>query len=463
VAKNSVLGAKKYFLILGDIFILYFSLWLTLIIRYGDKYDNELWLRHLWPFTLVFLVWLVIFYIDDLYELNLRQGLANILSRIIRDILIGGILAIIFFYLGENRLFAIKPQTVLLINGGIAVISIYLWHIAFDSFIKLSKTNSLVIIGFNPLIQEVIEEIKKRPQLGFQLKHIIIEDNNINIPDNLKSVTIYDHFENLKNICLNNKINTIVSNIHPRDNNSLSKSLFDCLPLQINFFDIANFYEKITGKIPVTTIEQIWFLENLEESNKKFYERTKRVFDLILSFILFTLSLPFIPLIALIIKLSSKGKVFFTQIRVGKNGQTFKVIKFRTMFENAETNGPQWATTNDSRITKVGRLLRKTRIDEIPQLLNIIKNEMSIIGPRPERPEFIEQLQNQIPFYKERLLIKPGLTGWAQVAGPSYGGSKEESLEKLQYDLFYIKNRSLTLDLSILLKTIRIVLSRQGQ
>jgi len=133
------------------------------------------------------------------------------------------------------------------------------------------------------------------------------------------------------------------------------------------------------------------------------------------------------------------------------------------MIHNAENNGPQWAAKNDHRITSIGGFLRKTRIDELPQLFNVLKNEMSLIGPRPERPEFVEQLETQIPFYKERLLVKPGLTGWAQVVGPAYGGSKEESLEKIQYDLYYIKNRSLGLDLSILLKTIRIVLSRRGQ
>ena len=226
---------------------------------------------------------------------------------------------------------------------------------------------------------------------------------------------------------------------------------------------MASFYEKITGKIPVATIEQIWFLENLSEGSKKFYEVLKRFFDLVFSLVFLIFSLPIIPLIALLIKLDSPGAVFFRQIRTGKEGNPFWAIKFRTMVDKAETNGPQWATKNDPRVTRLGRFLRKTRIDEIPQLLNVLRGEMSLIGPRPERPEFVEQLQNEIPFYKERLLIKPGLTGWAQVVGPNYGGSISESLEKLQFDLFYIKNRSLTLDLSILLKTIKTVLSRSGQ
>jgi exopolysaccharide biosynthesis polyprenyl glycosylphosphotransferase len=204
-------------------------------------------------------------------------------------------------------------------------------------------------------------------------------------------------------------------------------------------------------------------LENLTENNKKLYEITRRIYDICFSILLLAVTLPFTPLIALIIKISSKGPVFFTQIRTGKDGKTFRAIKFRTMVTNAETNGPQWATKNDSRVTGAGRFLRKTRIDEIPQLINVLTNEMSLIGPRPERPKFVEELEKEIPFYKERLLVKPGLTGWAQVAGPAYGGSKEESLEKLQYDLYYIKNRSMALDISIVLKTVKTILTRRGQ
>jgi len=243
----------------------------------------------------------------------------------------------------------------------------------------------------------------------------------------------------------------------------LLKNLFSCLPLQINFYDIATFSEKISGKIPVNTLEQMWFLENLTKIRSPFYQNSKRIFDLTLSILILIVALPLLPVIILAIKLSSRGPIFFQQKRVGKNSKIFTIIKFRSMFIDAENQGAQWATKNDPRVTKIGRIMRKTRIDEIPQLLNVIKGEMSLIGPRPERPEFVEQLHQEIPFYKERLLVKPGLTGWAQVEGPNYGGSKNESLEKLQYDLFYIKNQSFGLDLSITLKTIKTILTRKGQ
>ena len=165
----------------------------------------------------------------------------------------------------------------------------------------------------------------------------------------------------------------------------------------------------------------------------------------------------------MLIAVDSKGAIFFKQIRTGHDGKNFTAVKFRSMYQNAEQNGPEWAKKNDPRVTRIARFFRKTRIDEIPQLWNILRGEMSFVGPRPERPEFIEKLSAEIPFYKERLLVKPGLTGWAQILGPAYGGSREESLIKLQYDLYYIKNRNFFLDLGIILKTLNTVLKGSGQ
>ncbi|MDX9893249.1 MAG: sugar transferase [Patescibacteria group bacterium] len=462
MAKNSLFGTKKYLLIAGDIIILYFSLYLTLIIRYGQDFTTNLWSQHLVPFTVVFLIWLIISYIDDIYELNFTQGKLGLLVKLLRTMAIGSGLSIVFFYLGQNRLFTIKPQTVLAINIILASILIYLWHLVFLGLTKSSKiANRVIIIGFNSLAKEIIDKIDKNPHLGLQLVAILSEPNE-EIPQKFQPLIINRQIGELKNICEQKKVDIIVSITNPRGDNLLSQSLFECLPLKINFFEIASFYEKIMGKIPVNTIEQIWLLENLSEGNKKSYEYFKQISDIGLSIIMLLLSLPFIPLIILAIKIDSRGPIFFTQIRTGKLGKNFLAIKFRTMVQNAEVNGAQWAVKNDPRVTRLGKFLRQTRIDEIPQLINVLRGEMSLIGPRPERPEFIEQLQQEIPFYKERLLTKPGLTGWAQVVGPAYGGSKEESLEKLQYDLYYIKNRSLALDISIILKTIKIVLARKG-
>ena len=449
MATATVSSSKKYVLMFGDILILYFSLLLTLLIRYSSDYQTALWNQHLLPFTVVAIIFIAVFYIDDLYEPVFSTARASLLGRIIRNVIIAVIVSFGFFYLGQDRLFSIKPQRVILIDAAIFTVVSYVWHSVFISLTKSAKVaNNILYIGQNQLVDEITQAINSNPQLGFKVKATLNQSDN---------------FDDLKQRCLDEKINTIVSTIHPRDNASLAKNLFDCLPLKINFFNITNFYEKIIGKVPVTTVEQVWFLENLSESNKNLYEVVKRVFDILLSLVLLVGALPFVPVIALMIKLSSSGPIFFVQTRTGKQGKDFKAIKFRTMVANAETNGAQWATKNDPRVTALGKIMRQTRIDEIPQLINVIKGEMSMIGPRPERPEFVEELEKQIPFYKERLLVRPGLSGWAQVAGPAYGGSREESLEKLQYDLFYIKNRSFGLDLSIALKTIKTIITRKGQ
>lgn len=462
MAKHPTLGNKKLVLLLGDVAILYLSLWITLFFRYGENFSSSVWSEHLLPFTVVFGLLLVIFYIDDLYQIELWHGNISVVTRLLRDVIIGGFFSVVFFYIGQNRLFSIRPQTVLVLMLLISGAVIFVWHVL---FLKLTRTRGsvrgIVVVGYNSLVEEIIQRLEKLPQLQLSVKAIIPTadyiSQNINIP------TVNLPISELKNICKQYHTHIIISTVHPRTNSELSKSLFECLPLKLAFYDVATFYEKITGKIPVTSIEQVWFLENLTEDNKKVYESVKRLFDIIISLSLLVLFLPFAPFIALAIKLKDYGPVFFTQIRTGKENIKFTAIKFRTMVNDAEKSGPVWAAKNDPRVTTFGKFLRKTRIDEIPQLINVIKGEMSLIGPRPERPEFIEQLSEKIPFYKERLLVKPGLTGWAQVYGPAYGGSAEESLEKLQYDLFYIKNRSFGLDISITLKTIKTILLHKGQ
>ena len=240
------------------------------------------------------------------------------------------------------------------------------------------------------------------------------------------------------------------------------KRFYEALPLGISILDFPDFYETVAEKIPVSVISESWFLVNLVEINKRLFESFKRIFDIALSIILGVPTMFLFPIIGAVIKISGDGSIFYRQKRVGKNGKIFEIVKFRTMEENAEKNGAQWAIANDPRATKAGKILRKTRLDELPQLWNILRGDMSFIGPRPERPEFIAELQKQIPHYAMRHLIKPGLTGWAQIKFP-YAASVEDAMEKLQYDLYYIKHRSLVLDFGVVLKTIKIVLSRGGR
>ena len=220
-----------------------------------------------------------------------------------------------------------------------------------------------------------------------------------------------------------------------------------------------NFYEKITGKVLINLLGRNWFLENITQENQEWFIISKRIIDILLALFFGLIALLILPFIALAIKLESKGPLIYKQSRVGLNNKIFTLYKFRSMTKNAEVGGIQWAKKNDDRITRVGKFIRKTRIDEIPQFVNIIKGDMSFVGPRPERPGFVTTLKEEIPFYNERHLVKPGLTGWAQINFP-YGASVSDAKQKLQYDLFYIKNESIALDISIILKTINTVFNK---
>ena len=443
---NLLFKSKKILLLLGDILILEISLYLTLLARNYGELSAESLFNHQTAFFFIFIVWLVVFYISDFYELKSSHNNFTLFSNLVRVFIINGILAVLMFYFLAPLFPYIKPQKVLIIDLLISLSLIFGWRKIFYGLIKSPQiSNRTLIIGESDLAKDLIKEIKSRPQLGYQAELLS------QIPTDLK------------NYCIENKIDVLVINKELNYNDQEAPKIFDCLSLGIDIYNLTGFYELITQKIPVTDIDMSWFLENLSENSKKSYEIAKRFLDIIMASIGLILSLPLLPLIAIIIKTESNGQVIFKQIRVGQNGKNFLAMKFRSMISDAEKNGAQWATKNDPRVTRWGKIMRKTRLDEIPQLINVLKGEMSLIGPRPERPEFIDSLSKQIPFYKERLLIKPGLTGWAQLMGPTYGGSEKESLEKMKYDLYYIKNRSLILDLSIILKTIRVVLSRKGQ
>jgi exopolysaccharide biosynthesis polyprenyl glycosylphosphotransferase len=233
----------------------------------------------------------------------------------------------------------------------------------------------------------------------------------------------------------------------------------------VSIFDAPVFYKELKGKVPVSYVGESWFLfyNQGESFMPGYWKNIKRVIDLVFSILPLILLSPFFLIISLAIKLDSKGPVFFKQERLGVHEKPFQVYKFRTMVDNAEKeSGPKWSSTKDPRITMVGRFMRKTRMDEIPQFINVIRGDMSLIGPRPIRKHFADILAEKFPFYRIRFLVKPGLTGWAQVKG-DYSGSEEGQFEKLQYDLFYIQHQSLIMDFLIFLKTIQTIITRPGE
>ncbi|MFH1671583.1 MAG: sugar transferase [Candidatus Portnoybacteria bacterium] len=444
-------NTKKITLLFGDILILYLSLWLTLLIRYGGSFNYERWQQHFWSFTIIYFFWLIIFYITGLYELTLARNNIDFYSLLFKVIGINASLAVAFFYFIPY--FGITPKTNLFLSLAVFIVFFSLWRQGYNRLLKAEALiNNVLIISEsskNKETKQIIKLIKSNPQLGYRVIRTIQ-------PSEIK--TAFDLLE----MATQKNIRTIITAIDPHSDSKLVQSLYQCLPLKIHFSDLPSFYEKILGKVPISSIGEIWFLENLTESQKNFYEAAKRVLDMLGSMVFGLISLPFYPFFALAIKIDTPGPVFYKQRRISQDGQIFKVVKFRSMVEEAEKDGAQWADQQDHRITKVGNFIRKTRLDELPQLWNILIGQMSFIGPRPERIEFVQQLEKEIPYYQIRHIVKPGLTGWAQV-NFRYGASIEDSIEKLQYELYYIKHRSFILDLSILLKTIEIVLKGGGR
>ncbi|MDD5295210.1 MAG: sugar transferase [Patescibacteria group bacterium] len=448
---------KKIILLAGDIGILYLSLYLTLLIRYCDKPTSSLWQSHVWPFTIIFAAWILIFYISNLYDLNLAANNANFFRLTAKGLLITGLLSVAFFYLTPQ--ISIAPKRNLLIYVVIFAVLFSLWRQFFNWSLKsyLPK-NNIAFVGLNNQVLELIKELKQKPHLGYSVA-FVVDDKNTG-RESIEGIQIFNDVSRLYSLISSKKITNIILTSDPHQSEELRTVLFGCLPLKISYTSLPNFYENITGRVPIESINQMWFLENLSEGRKSLFGFTKRLYDFTLALLILFGTLIFWPVIGIIIKLGSKGPIFFRQTRTGKGNKPFKIIKFRTMTVMNNNFSP--TAKDDNRITKFGSFLRKTRIDEIPQVINILSGEMSFVGPRPERPELIEELEGKIPFYNERLLVKPGITGWDQISGEYHSPSQEDTLKKLQYDLFYIKNRSIYLDISILLKTITTIISHKG-
>ena len=446
---------KKLTLLIVDILLLYLSLTLTLRLRYGYL-DQKIWSEHAWPFSIIFVIWLIVFFINGLYEVRKAKEAYKFYGQLVNNLLINALLAVSFFYLIWGHFSTIRPQTNLILLIIIFAVLWIVWRKIFFQLISSSKlANNLAIVGINSESLLLAEEIITKPQLSYKLKLIINPDFST-IPEKFQIIPTSKDLANLKNELVKHHINTVVVTNNPKYSPDVARYLFESIDLKINYFNLTDFYEKITGKIPVTSLERNWFLENLGQKNNQWFLLVKRIYDIVFASFFGLISLLFLPIIALCIKLESKGPLIYKQKRIGLGGKEFYAYKLRSMIKDAEKNGAQWAQKKDKRITTVGRFIRKTRLDEIPQFFNIIKGEMSFVGPRPERPEFVATLKQEVPFYNERHLIKPGLTGWAQI-NFHYGASVADAKEKLQYDLFYVKNQSITLDISIILKTINTI------
>jgi len=431
---------KIFFLCAGDIIALYAALFLTLIIRYWSGFYGEFIGAHFTPFTIIFIPWLVIFYIAGLYDLRRLRNNIEFLKTLALSLGTNAIVAALLFYLVPS--FGITPKTNLFIFIIIfAIVEIY-WRRLFNRLTAEGEApNRVLLIGNGATAAEIETGIVENPQFGYAIVARITEDAASKSPADLRT------------IAAEHRVNLIVVPRELKRKNTLAPTLYELFGRGILIMDLDNFYEIILRRIPLEDVEETWFLENIEGA-AKFYDQFKRAFEFILAIVIGLILLPVEILIAAIVVLTSPGPVIYKQKRVGIRGVEFTLYKFRTMRADAERAGAQWAAQNDARVTSFGKFLRKTHLDELPQLWNVIKGDLSFVGPRPERPEFVGKLKAQIPFYGVRLLVTPGVTGWAQIHHRA-DLTIEDVKQKLQYDIYYLKNRSPILDLAVILKTLK--------
>ncbi|MFN3468649.1 MAG: TIGR03013 family XrtA/PEP-CTERM system glycosyltransferase [Novosphingobium sp.] len=304
-----------------------------------------------------------------------------------------------------------------------------------------------------------LRKLGERPEAGFAIVGYIGMSSAAPV---VEEAIHRDAINNLTRYVENLGVSEVVLALEERRNALPLKDLLRIKTTGVHVNDFSTFMERETGRVDLDTVNPSWLIfSDGFSSGRALSSAAKRIFDIVASLLLLVLTLPVIVLFALLVKIDSKGPAFFRQTRVGLYGQTFELIKLRSMRIDAEANGAQFAQQNDPRVTRIGRIIRNLRIDELPQTWSVLKGEMSFVGPRPERPEFVADLEDKLPYYAERHMVKPGITGWAQINYP-YGASLEDSRHKLEYDLYYAKNYTPFLDLLILLQTLRVVLWHEG-
>ena len=419
---------------LGDILMFFLSMIIVLYGRYGNSNFITQFLFHLNPFLVVLALWLVIFYISNLYTYKAFSNILEITKRLSVTVLISFFITITIFYT-FSRFFELTPKANLIMLTIIFGILDIIWrYLLRRIFIRKEHLSNILMLASSPLVKTVTEYINANPQLGYSLYFF-------NTDMNLLAETIRK-----------NSIDSIVINGQSLKDSTVAKILYTLLPKQVEIVMFSDFYESLFGCVPLSEIEEEWFIREITK-NKSTYESAKRLSELFLIILTAPISISLGIIISLLIKTSSRGTVIYKQERIGKSNKPFMLYKFRTM--KTDQSGPLWTTKNDDRLTNVGKFLRYIHLDEIPQLFNVLRGDISFVGPRPERTE-LAKIYEQIPYYEIRHIIKPGITGWAQL---NYKASTsiDEAQKKFQFDLYYMKNRSFVLDLFIILKTIRTI------
>ncbi len=455
-------------LIIADIAIIYLAIILALYLRLGWE-GTAFQIREnnaLNKVALAASVCLITIYLYDLYDYAVMNNRREALLRLIQAMGIAWTFLAIVFYLVPPLLMG---RGTLIYSVVITLVLLLIWRTLIHFLTGHPDLGEkILIIGAGKAAVETANVVFQRRDAGYRVVGFIaVEDvgsgDSRRSAAELGNAQILGTVDELEQIVVEKKIDRIVVALAQRRGNFPTEVLLRMsLENNVNIEECASFFERITGQVHLDMLRPSWLIFSGRTRDTRLTVVFREIVNRCLALIGLILSFPLAILTALIIKLESKGAVFYKQERVGKDGSVFELIKFRSMRFDAEADGkPVWAASDDDRATVVGRLIRKIRIDEIPQFWNIIKGEMSFIGPRPERPHFVSELAREVPFYEHRHLVAPGLTGWAQIKYP-YGASFEDARQKLQYDLYYIKNQSLALDVIIVFETIKTVLFGKG-
>lgn len=391
----------------------------------------------------------------EIYNQEKLDRKKDIILKIAIEILIS------FFIL--SSLYYIIPE--IMLGRGLLLISLlafgsfqFLWHVSYRVLKPLRFASNVIILGTGPLAQKIGKAVNSTNNHYHIAGYINLSNEPVCVPS---GSILLDNNE-LLNTVRNKKAHKIVVSLSERRGIFPLDELLECKFCGIEVIDAPSFYEEVTGKLLIDEITPSWFIFSEGFRMTPFRRSGKRILDIFIASIGLMIYLPLLPIIALLIKIDSSGPILFKQLRVGEGDKSFHLYKFRTMHRDAENGtGAVWAQEDDPRVTRIGKILRITRLDEMPQFYNVLRGDMSIIGPRPERPEFVTELKNLIPYYSERHFVKPGITGWAQIHY-SYGSSVEDAIEKLRYDLYYIKHISPYLDVMIIIETIKVMLFGKG-
>jgi sugar transferase (PEP-CTERM system associated) len=459
--KPSRFNARMVLLLLAEAMLLFGGLIVAVYVRLGavDAEDALIERNGFYKAGVATVFCLASFYLFDLYDFVVMHDRRELVLRLLQALGLAWVaLALIFYAMPQVMI----GRGVSLISLPLALLLMVSWRLAIHWILGHPEIGErILIVGSGPFAIEIARETLGRPDAGFRVVGFVDNDPAL-VGKSLINPKVIGLTSELGSLVRSEHIDRIVVAIGDRRGQFPTQELLRLsLSGDVSIEESASFYERLTGRVFLDLVRPSWLIFSGRGRRARINELASVVMHRTVALLGAILSLPIAIATAILIKIESRGPVLYKQERVGKNGRIFTLMKFRSMRVDAEKDGPVWARTEDERMTRVGRIIRKIRVDEVPQFWNILRGDMSFVGPRPERQHFIAQLAQEIPFYEQRHLIAPGLTGWAQIKYP-YGASIEDAKQKLEYDLYYIKNQSITLDATIMFETIKTILLGRG-